>query len=311
VASLNPGPNFTCRQSVRNGGLTRPPVPRAAPRRAREDDNRRAGPDRELSAEGARSQGGLADARPCPSERTSARSRGRDTRVEATSTPVGTGVQFPPPPPLPLDVVRSLWGSGLRALPASCRPGACVLRGVAGIGRPGPSGRVPSWLSERPESAYPYAEETLARFRRLVDGEGWRDPAWNAHGTLEVVHEKTGLGFVLVSPPPIALPQGVDHPPEESAPPLARRESHRMLHPDGAGQRRCTVSMPVRFPPPTPARRTGIELAPRSRLVPGMRWRGELGYPTSCMGRTVGGGRGRPSDVSRAITSSTTSHSSR
>jgi hypothetical protein len=311
VASLNPGPNFTCRQSVRNGGLTRPPVPRAAPAELGRTTTGGLAPTESSPRKGRDHRGGWLTPDPAPSERTSARSRGRDTRVEATSTPVGTGFNSPRlhHSPWTWSALSGGAGCALSRRVAALEP--CVLRGVAGIGRPGPSGRVPSWLSERPESAYPYAEETLARFRRLVDGEGWRDPAWNAHGTLEVVHEKTGLGFVLVSPPPIALPQGVDHPPEESAPPLARRESHRMLHPDGAGQRRCTVSMPVRFPPPTPARRTGIELAPRSRLVPGMRWRGELGYPTSCMGRTVGGGRGRPSDVSRAITSSTTSHSSR
>jgi formylglycine-generating enzyme required for sulfatase activity len=56
----------------------------------------------------------------------------------------------------------------------------------------------PAWLTDRPENAHAYADETLARFRTLVEGEGWRDPAWNAQGTLEAVHEKTGLAFVLI-----------------------------------------------------------------------------------------------------------------
>jgi formylglycine-generating enzyme required for sulfatase activity len=56
----------------------------------------------------------------------------------------------------------------------------------------------PAWLTQRPENAHAYADETLARFRMLVEGEGWRDPAWNAQGTLEAVHEKTGLTFVLI-----------------------------------------------------------------------------------------------------------------
>jgi formylglycine-generating enzyme required for sulfatase activity len=64
-----------------------------------------------------------------------------------------------------------------------------------------PSGVTPAgsaWLSDRPENAHPYADDTLARFVGLVAEEGWRDPTWSAHGTLEAVHEKTGLVFVLV-----------------------------------------------------------------------------------------------------------------
>jgi formylglycine-generating enzyme required for sulfatase activity len=56
----------------------------------------------------------------------------------------------------------------------------------------------PAWLTDRPANAHPYPDETLARFRRLVEGAGWRDAAWNAQGTLEAVREKTGLTFVLV-----------------------------------------------------------------------------------------------------------------
>jgi formylglycine-generating enzyme required for sulfatase activity len=56
----------------------------------------------------------------------------------------------------------------------------------------------PTWLTDRPESAHDYADETLARFGKLVVGDVWRDAAWNAQGTLEAVHEKTGLVFVLV-----------------------------------------------------------------------------------------------------------------
>jgi formylglycine-generating enzyme required for sulfatase activity len=54
------------------------------------------------------------------------------------------------------------------------------------------------WLTDRPESAHPYSDETLARLRKLVEGDGWGDAAWNAQGTLEAVHEKTGLAFVLI-----------------------------------------------------------------------------------------------------------------
>ncbi len=56
----------------------------------------------------------------------------------------------------------------------------------------------PTWLTARPENAMAYADGTLARFRRLVEGEGWRGAVWNVQGTLEAVHEKTGLVFVLV-----------------------------------------------------------------------------------------------------------------
>jgi formylglycine-generating enzyme required for sulfatase activity len=56
----------------------------------------------------------------------------------------------------------------------------------------------PAWLTHRPKNAHPYADETLARFGKLVESDGWRDAAWNAQGTLEVQHERTGLVFVLV-----------------------------------------------------------------------------------------------------------------
>jgi formylglycine-generating enzyme required for sulfatase activity len=56
----------------------------------------------------------------------------------------------------------------------------------------------PAWLTARPENAHPYADETLARFGKLVESDDWRDVAWNAQGTLEAVHAKTGLVFVLV-----------------------------------------------------------------------------------------------------------------
>ena len=76
-----------------------------------------------------------------------------------------------------------------------------VLVGAACSDEPGqdattPTG--PAWLTQRPENAMAYADATLARFGRLVEGDGWRDPAWNAQGTLEVQHEVTGLRFVLV-----------------------------------------------------------------------------------------------------------------
>jgi formylglycine-generating enzyme required for sulfatase activity len=56
----------------------------------------------------------------------------------------------------------------------------------------------PTWLTDRPENAHPYADETLMRFAKLVESDGWCDASWNEQGTLEVVHERTGLAFVLV-----------------------------------------------------------------------------------------------------------------
>jgi len=47
---------------------------------------------------------------------------------------------------------------------------------------------------------YAYREDTLARFRLLLEDGGWShaDPPRNAQGMLEAVHAKTGLTFVLV-----------------------------------------------------------------------------------------------------------------
>lgn len=47
---------------------------------------------------------------------------------------------------------------------------------------------------------YGYREDTLARFRLLLEDEGWTltDPPRNLQGMLEAVHGKTGLTFVLV-----------------------------------------------------------------------------------------------------------------
>jgi formylglycine-generating enzyme required for sulfatase activity len=68
---------------------------------------------------------------------------------------------------------------------------------------PTPAG--PKWLTARPENAHPYADDTLARFRKLVEGNGWRDAAWNAQGTFEAVHEKTELAFVLIPGGPFMM----------------------------------------------------------------------------------------------------------
>jgi formylglycine-generating enzyme required for sulfatase activity len=68
----------------------------------------------------------------------------------------------------------------------------------------------PAWLADRPENAHPYADETLARFGKLVDGEGWGGPAWNVQGTMEAVHEKTGLVFVLVPTGEFSMDSHVD-----------------------------------------------------------------------------------------------------
>jgi len=56
----------------------------------------------------------------------------------------------------------------------------------------------PTWITQHPENAHPYADKTLARFGKLVEGDGWRDPAWNEQRTLEATHEKTGLVFVVI-----------------------------------------------------------------------------------------------------------------
>ncbi len=50
----------------------------------------------------------------------------------------------------------------------------------------------PPYMAERPESAFPYRDETLARFRRLVESGDWCDPGWNARGTLEVTVQGGG-----------------------------------------------------------------------------------------------------------------------
>jgi formylglycine-generating enzyme required for sulfatase activity len=55
-----------------------------------------------------------------------------------------------------------------------------------------------SWPTHHPENAHEYADSTLSRFTKLVETDDWRDPVWNAQGTLEAEHEKTGLVFVLI-----------------------------------------------------------------------------------------------------------------
>jgi formylglycine-generating enzyme required for sulfatase activity len=84
----------------------------------------------------------------------------------------------------------------------------------------------PTWLTDRPENAHPYADETLARFGKLVEGGGWRDTAWNEQGTLEAVHEKTGLAFVLI--PAGSFLMGS---PEDEADRLDREKRHRVTVP--------------------------------------------------------------------------------
>jgi formylglycine-generating enzyme required for sulfatase activity len=61
-----------------------------------------------------------------------------------------------------------------------------------------PAPSKPIWLTDSPMNAHAYSDKMLAQFRKLVEGEAWRDAAWNAQGTLEAVHEKTGQAFVLV-----------------------------------------------------------------------------------------------------------------
>jgi len=82
-------------------------------------------------------------------------------------------------------MARSLTGLLLLALAVS----------TAACGR---RSQEPRWLAERPEHAYPYAEDTLVGFRALAQRAGWRFPAWEKTGLLTTVHERTGLTFVLV-----------------------------------------------------------------------------------------------------------------
>ena len=51
-------------------------------------------------------------------------------------------------------------------------------------------------------TGYEYQEDTLARFRLLLEDEGWTlaEPPHNPQGMLEVVHGRTGLAFVLIPP---------------------------------------------------------------------------------------------------------------
>jgi hypothetical protein len=42
----------------------------------------------------------------------------------------------------------------------------------------------PAWLAERPENAHAYAEDTLARFRKLVEGRSWRERVDSSRLTL-------------------------------------------------------------------------------------------------------------------------------
>jgi hypothetical protein len=53
-------------------------------------------------------------------------------------------------------------------------------------------------VTDLPQNSHAYTRETLRRFRNLVESDAWRDAEWNAQGTLEAVHETTGLAFVLV-----------------------------------------------------------------------------------------------------------------
>ncbi len=61
-----------------------------------------------------------------------------------------------------------------------------------------PAPDLPAWLGDCPDYAMAYTDETHVRFRKLGEGDGSRHPAWNAQGTLEATHEKTGLVFVLI-----------------------------------------------------------------------------------------------------------------
>jgi hypothetical protein len=55
----------------------------------------------------------------------------------------------------------------------------------------------PAWQTD-PRAARRYDVAMLRRFRATVEPAAWGEPRWNASGTLEVEHRKTGLVFVLV-----------------------------------------------------------------------------------------------------------------
>jgi formylglycine-generating enzyme required for sulfatase activity len=94
----------------------------------------------------------------------------------------------------------------------------------------------PAWFADSPANAHPYADKTFARFAKLVESDGWRGAAWNAHGTLEVVHQRTGLAFVLIPAGEFLMGS-----PENEAGRMDREKQHRVAVPAFLlGKTECT-----------------------------------------------------------------------
>jgi formylglycine-generating enzyme required for sulfatase activity len=73
----------------------------------------------------------------------------------------------------------------------------------------------------REERSFLYHPEDVRRLERAVAAEGWSKPRRNTRGMLEVVHERTGLAFVLV--PRTEFPMGSREGGEEEGPVRAVR----------------------------------------------------------------------------------------
>ncbi len=56
----------------------------------------------------------------------------------------------------------------------------------------------PRWRRQRPASSVDYAARTLDRITGPAATGEWREPVWNASGTLELEHVRSGLVFVLL-----------------------------------------------------------------------------------------------------------------
>ena len=94
--------------------------------------------------------------------------------------------------------LNSARGQAMRTLMRLAMIVALLAACTGGPAREDATRAEPAWLTDRPANAYPYADETLVRFRRLLTGEDWRDATRNAQGTLEASHAKSGLKFVLI-----------------------------------------------------------------------------------------------------------------
>jgi formylglycine-generating enzyme required for sulfatase activity len=94
----------------------------------------------------------------------------------------------------------------------------------------------PAWQTD-PRAARRYDVAMLRRFRATVEPAAWGEPRWNASGTLEVEHRKTGLVFVLVPAGTFRMgsPEGEDGRFESEGPVHPRRVGAFLL-----GKTECT-----------------------------------------------------------------------